>query len=173
MYVRVVRPSEPGHVHGRKAFAPLWLITVIGGGNICEHMFSKFPHFKLQPQVLGHNHIAPFKIMCTPLCSQRSTRLHLQLPLTLIARRLFPGTSRIWPGSTSEKPAEQCTVGWDEKFQIPRQKNIFEISGPGPSYTSLGTSQVHIWSYFEQLCWGAQVQCGGAGENGLFWGISD
>ena len=43
------------------------------------------------------------------------------------------------------------TVGSDEKFQIPSQKNIFEISGPGPSYTSLGTSEDHIWSYFEHM----------------------
>ena len=66
----------------------------------------------------------------------------------------------------------QGTVGSDENFQIPSQKNIFEISGPEPSYTSLGTSQDHIWSYFEHMCCGVQVQCGGAGENGLFWGIS-
>ena len=64
------------------------------------------------------------------------------------------------------------TVGSDEKFQIRSKNFFFEISGPGPSYTSLGTSQVHIWSYFEQLCWGAPVQCGGVGKNGLFWGIS-
>ena len=66
----------------------------------------------------------------------------------------------------------QCTVGSDENFQIPSKKFFFEISGPGPSYTSLGTSQDHIWSYFENMCRGAQMQWGGAGENGLFLGIS-
>ena len=55
----------------------------------------------------------------------------------------------------------QCTVGSDEKFQIPGQEIIFEISGPGPSYLSIGTSQDHIWSYFEHMCWSAQVECGG------------
>ena len=48
-------------------------------------------------------------------------------------------------------PKTHGTVGSDEKFQIPSQKNIFEISGPGPSYTSLGTSEDHIWSYFEHM----------------------
>ena len=46
----------------------------------------------------------------------------------------------------------QGTVGSDEKFQIPGQKIFFEISGPGPSYTSIGSSQHHIWSYFEHIC---------------------
>ena len=54
-----------------------------------------------------------------------------------------------------------CTVGSDEKFQIPGQEIIFEISGTGPSYLSIGTSQDHIWSYFEHMCWSAQVECGG------------
>ena len=63
-------------------------------------------------------------------------------------------------------------MGSDEKFQIPGQEIIFEISGPGPSYTSLGTIQDHIWSYIEHMCRGAEVQCGGAGENGLFWCVS-
>ena len=45
-----------------------------------------------------------------------------------------------------------CTVGSDEKFQIRSKKIFFEISGPGPSYTSLGTSQDHIWSYFDHMC---------------------
>ena len=53
------------------------------------------------------------------------------------------------------------TVGSDEKFQIPGQEIIFEISGPGPSYLSIGTSQDHIWSYFEHMCWSAQVEWGG------------
>ena len=65
-----------------------------------------------------------------------------------------------------------CTVGSEENFQIWGQKIFFEISGPGPSYTSIGSSQDHIWSYFEHICWGAQVQCGGVEENGLLWGIS-
>ena len=56
---------------------------------------------------------------------------------------------------------QQCTVGSDEKFQIPGQEIIFEISGPGPSYLSIGTRQDHIWSYFEHMCWSAQVECGG------------
>ena len=55
----------------------------------------------------------------------------------------------------------QRTVGSDEKFQIPGQEIIFEISGPGPSYLSIGTSQDHIWSYFEHMCWSAQVECVG------------
>ena len=63
----------------------------------------------------------------------------------------------------------QCTVVSDENFQIPGQKIFSEISGPGPSYLSLGTSQDHILSYFAHMCLGAQVQCGGAGENGHFW----
>ena len=59
-------------------------------------------------------------------------------------------------------------MGWDEKFQIQSKKIIFEISGPGHSYTSLGTIQDHIWSYIEHMCRGAEVQCGGAGENDHF-----
>ena len=59
-------------------------------------------------------------------------------------------------------------MGWDEKFQIQSKKIIFEICGPGPSYTSLGTIQDHILSYIEHMCRGAEVQCGGAGENGHF-----
>ena len=45
----------------------------------------------------------------------------------------------------------QGTVGSDEKFQLWVQKIFFEISGPGPSYTSIGSSQDHIWSYFEHI----------------------
>ena len=64
----------------------------------------------------------------------------------------------------------QCTVASDENFHIPVEKFFSEISGPGPSYVSLGTSQDHIWSYFEHMCYAAQVMCGGAGEIGHFWG---
>ena len=67
------------------------------------------------------------------------------------------------------KVVRQCTVVSDENFQIPGQKIFSEISGPGPSYLSLGTSQDHILSYFAHMCLGAQVQCGEARENGHFW----
>ena len=63
----------------------------------------------------------------------------------------------------------ECTVVSDENFQIPGQKIFSDISGPGPSYLSLGTSQDHILSYFAHMCLGAQVQCGEARENGHFW----
>ena len=33
----------------------------------------------------------------------------------------------------------QCTVASDENFQILMKKIFSEISGPGPSYVSLGT----------------------------------
>ena len=78
------------------------------------------------------------------------------------------GMQKITLGS----PFPQCTVGSDENFQIWGKKIFFEISGPGPSYTSIGYSQNHIWSYFAYIGWGAQVKCGGVGENGLLWGIS-
>ena len=120
---------------------------------------------------------SPFSLTWQKICAEKATsatRMNaLSLP-SLSFDNISPchGPSYFVLGSRSNQGRKwtnpednhrnlHCTVGSDENFQIPSQKIIFEISGPGPSYTSIGSSQDHIWSYFEHMCWSAQVECGG------------